>query len=68
MKSPKGGKKEGKKTIYNSPEKRGHSPIVSRRIQNPEGFYSEDWDKDKQEEDNWQAPDKWQKISQMVFL
>ena len=31
------------------------------------GFYSEEWDKDKQEEDEWQAPDKFQKISQMVF-
>ena len=48
-------------------EKRVHSPTVSRRIQNPEGFYSEDWDKDKQEEDEWQAPDKFQKIFQMVF-
>ena len=25
------------------PQKRGHSPTVSWRIQNPEGFYSEDW-------------------------
>ena len=32
-------------------EKREHSPTVSRRIQNPEGFYSKDWDEDKQEED-----------------
>ena len=48
-------------------EKREHSPTVSRRMQNPEGFYSEDWDEDKQEEDEWQIPDKFQKISQMVF-
>ena len=48
-------------------EKRGHSPTVSRRIQKQEGFYSKDWDKDQQEEDDWQAPDKWQKISQMVL-
>ena len=48
-------------------EKREHSPTVSRRIQNPEGFYSKDWDEDKQEEDEWQTPDKFQKISQMVF-
>ena len=40
---------------------------MSRRIQNPEGFYSKDWDVDKQEEDEWQTPDKFQKISQMVF-
>ena len=49
------------------PEKREHSPTVSRRIQNPEGFYSKDWDKVQQEEDEWQVPDKWQRISQMVF-
>ena len=48
-------------------EKQGHSPTVSRRIQNPEGFYSEDWDKDQLVEDVWQAPDKWKIISQMVF-
>ena len=36
-------------------------------LRNPEGFYSEDWDKEKQEEDEWQIPDKFQKISQMVF-
>ena len=48
-------------------EKREHSPTVSRRIQNPEGFYSKDWDEDKQEEDEWQTPDKFKKISQMVF-
>ena len=49
------------------PEKQGHSPTVSRRIQNPEEFYFKDWDEDNQEEDKWQAPDKWQEISQMVF-
>ena len=48
-------------------EKTEHSPTVSRRMQNPEGFYSKDWDEDKQEEDEWQIPDKFQKISQMVF-
>ena len=36
-------------------------------MRNPEGFFSEDWDEDKQEEDEWQTPDKFQKISQMVF-
>ena len=44
-----------------------HSPFVSWRIQNPEGFYSEDWDDYKQDEDDWQRPDNFQKISQMVF-
>ena len=48
-------------------EKREHSPTVSRRIQNPEGFFSKDWDENKQEEDEWQTPDKCEKISQMVF-
>ena len=47
------------------PEKHGHSPTVSWRIQNPEGFYSEDWNEVQKEEDEW--PDKWQRISQMVF-
>ena len=42
-------------------EKWGYLPTVSRRIQNPEGFCSEDWDEVQQEED------KWQRISQMVF-
>ena len=49
------------------PEKCGHSPTVSQRVQNPEGFYSEDWNKGQQEEDKWQGPDKWQRILQMVF-
>ena len=49
------------------PEKRAHSPTVSHRIQNPERFYSKDWNEVKQEEDEWQVPDKWQRISQMVF-
>ena len=49
------------------PEKCGHSPTVSRRTQHSEGFYSEDWNEVQQEEDEWQAPDKWQRILQMVF-
>ena len=32
-------------------EKHEHSPTVSRRTQNPAGFYSEDWDELQQEED-----------------
>ena len=48
-------------------EKQEHSPTTSRRTQNSEGFFSEDWNEDRQEEDEWQAPDKFQKISQMVF-
>ena len=49
------------------PGKHAHLPTVSRRAQNPEGFYSEDWNEVQQEEDEWQTPDKWQRISQMVF-
>ena len=33
------------------PEKHEHSPRVSRRTQNPAGFYSEDWDEFHKEED-----------------
>ena len=43
------------------PEKLVNSPTASRRKQNPEGFYSEDWNEVQQ------APDKWQRILQMVF-
>ena len=49
-----------KRKMIHCPEKREHSPTVSRRTQNQEGFYSEDWDESKQEED------KWQRISQMA--
>ena len=48
-------------------EKQEHSPTTSRRTENPEGFFYEDWNEDQQEEDEWQAPDKFQKISLMVF-
>ena len=48
-------------------EKSEHSLTTSRRTQNPKGFYSKDWNEDQQEEDEWQVPDKFQKISQMVF-
>ena len=49
------------------PEKHEHSPTVSRRTRNSEGFYSEGWDESEQEEDEWQIPDKWQRILQMFF-
>ena len=48
-------------------EKREHSPSTSKRTRNPEGFYSENWDDDQQEEDECQVPDKFQRISPMVF-
>ena len=48
-------------------EKCEHFPMVSWRTKNPAGFHSEDWDDLQQEEDEWQMPDKWQWIFQMVF-
>ena len=66
MRYPEVGEIGGKKRT-SLQEKREHSPIVYCRTQNSEGFYSKDWDEDKQEEDEWQIPDKFQKISQMVF-
>ena len=39
-----------------------------RRIHPPQGFYIEDWREDQQEEDDNQKPDKFQRISDMVFL
>ena len=41
--------------------------MVSQRTRNPAGFYSEDRDELQQEDNEWQGPDKWQRISQMVF-
>ena len=40
---------------------------VSQRTSYPQGFYAEECDKDKEEEDDWQAPDKFQRISQVLF-
>ena len=57
----------GRRKQQRNPEKRAHSPTVSQRTQNPEGFSSEDWNEVQQEEDEWQTSDKWQRISQMVF-
>ena len=62
-----GGRRKRSKEDQIRQEKQGHLPTVSWRIQNPEGFYSKDREEEQQDEDNWQAPDKWQKISQMVF-
>ena len=49
------------------PEKSLHLPSASRRTHNPEGFYSEDWNEVQQEEEEWQAPDEWQRSLQMVL-
>ena len=43
-------------------DKRMHSPTKSRRIHPPQGFYAENWTEDQQEEDNYQIPDKFQRI------
>ena len=43
------GKQQKEDDIH--PERCEHSPTVSRRTWNPEGFYSKDWDESKQEED-----------------
>ena len=48
-------------------EKCLHLVAASWRTQNPEGFYSEDWNEVQQEEDEWQAPAKWRRILQIVF-
>ena len=50
MKSSEGGEMKEKDYIW--PDEQGHSPTVSWRIQNPEGFYSENWDEDQGEEEN----------------
>ena len=44
------GQRKQRKEDHIRPEIQEHPPTVSRRIQNPEGFYSEDWDKDQQED------------------
>ena len=48
-------------------DKREHSLTESCRVHPPKGFYSEEWDKELQDEDDYQAPDKFQRISRMVF-
>ena len=49
------------------PKKSLHQPSTSWRTHNPERFYSEDWNEVQQEEDEWQAPDKWRRFLQMVY-
>ena len=44
-----------------------HSPTESGRVHPPRGFYSEEWDEELQDEDDYQAPDKFQRILRMVF-
>ena len=49
-------------------EKREHSPSTQRRKLDSEGFYSEDWDEDSQEGEEWQVPEKFPRVAQMVFV
>ena len=48
-------------------DKQEYSPTESRRVHHPQGFYSEEWNDDQQEEDDYQSPYKFQRISNMVF-
>ena len=48
-------------------DKPEHSLTESRRVHPPRGFYSEERDKELQDEDDYQAPDKFQRILRMVF-
>ena len=52
----------------NRADKRVHSPTEPQRVHPPQRFYEEDWIEDQQAEDDYQKPDKFQKISYMVFL
>ena len=61
------GQRKGRREDDIRREKREHSPMVYWRKGKPAGFYSEDWDELQQEDDEWQVPDKWQRISQMMF-
>ena len=42
-----------------------HSPMVTHTTQNSAGFCSED--REESQTDDWQVPDKWRRLSQMVF-
>ena len=41
--------------------------MESRRVHPPQGFYSEEWDKELEDENDYQAPDKFQRIYRMVL-
>ena len=49
-------------------EKQEHSPTLSRRLRNPVGFYSKDWNEEKQEEDEWQKPETFLIFSVLIFI
>ena len=48
-------------------DKQEHSTSIQVRTQKPDELYREDKGENQQEADDWQVPDKWQRISQMVF-
>ena len=62
----RGWRKQRKEDKFRA-KKRKHSLSIQKRVHNPVGFYSEDWDKFQQAKDDWWVPDKWQRISHMVF-
>ena len=49
-------------------DKREHSPTETRRSHHPQGYYDEDWIDDQQAEDDYQNPEKFRKIANMVSL
>ena len=46
---------------------REHSTTESHRVHPSQGFYSEEWQKELQDEDDYQSPDKFQRVSRIVF-
>ena len=64
MKSPEGGENSERKTTsrWRNGDIRPQYPREYKNL-----FYSKDWNEVQQEEDKWQVPNKWQRISQMVF-
>ena len=49
-------------------DKRAHSPRETRQNHHPHGYYEEDWINDQQAEDDYQHPEKFRRIANMVFL
>ena len=49
-------------------DKRAHSPTETQRNHHPQGYYEEDWIDDQQAEDDYQNPEKFRRIANMVFL
>ena len=49
-------------------DKREHSLTETRLSHHPQGYYDEDWINDQQAEDDYQNPEKFRKIANMVSL